>query len=250
MVFESNLSDKSKDYLAKQIAEFPHCYIDCINVRSSLDGIPLKAVNHVSIDAFSRLFIPYWLDKYEKVVYLDCDMIAKADIAELYDSNLESSCIGICSSNKVNGCVEQKKYGYFMKRTSVFMLLENWQRYISSGVLVFDVKKFAEKFPYRDFFSYAIYFTNRFAIRLNDQDVLALLVKDDYFVLPPEWNYSWSELAGKGKYLTAKPDTKIIHFTGKLKPWKKNSLIDDNTDAQAYRKFATNVPLFRDSVKL
>ena len=249
MVFESNLSEKSKDCLVKQTAEFSHCYIDIINVQSALDGIPLRAVNHVSIDAFSRLFIPYWLDKYEKVIYLDCDMIAKADIAELYDLNLGSFGIGICTSNKANKCVEQKKYGYFMKRTAAFMLLENWSRYISSGVLVFDIKKFSEKFSYRDFFRFAIYFTNRYTHRLNDQDVLALLVKDDYFVLPPEWNYSWSEQAGKGIYMTAKPDTKIVHFTGKLKPWSKNSLLDNNAEAQEYRKFALNVPLFKDVIK-
>jgi lipopolysaccharide biosynthesis glycosyltransferase len=248
MVFESNISEKSKECLTKQTTAFAHCYIDVVNVRPALDGIPLRAVNHVSIDAFSRLFIPYWLDKYKKVIYLDCDMIAKADIAELYDLDLKSFCIGICSGNKAVRCVEQKKYGYFMKRT-VFMFLKNWHRYINSGVLVFDVKKFAERFPYHDFFSFAIYFTNRYAHRLNDQDVLALLIKDDYFVLPPEWNYSWSEQAGKGKYLSAKPNTKIIHFAGKLKPWSRNSLLDNNVEVQEYRKFAFNVPLFKDTAK-
>ena len=250
MVFESNLSQKSKECLIAQADKFTHCNIDIINVKSALNSIPLRAVNHVSIDAFSRLFIPYWLDKYEKVIYLDCDMIAKADIAELYDLDLENFCIGICSSNKASKSVEQKKYGYFMKRTSAFALLDDWSRYISSGVLVFDVKKFAEKFPYQDLFRFAIYFTNRYAVRLNDQDVLTLLVKDNYFALPPEWNYSWSEKAGKGKYPPAKTGTKIIHFTGKLKPWKRNSLIDDNSDVQDYREVAANVPLFRDSVKL
>jgi lipopolysaccharide biosynthesis glycosyltransferase len=250
MVFGRELSNKTQNYLANQTEQFSHCTIDFVDMSSMLDGIPLLAVNHVSVDAYSRLFIPYWLDKYKKVIYLDSDMIAKADIAELYDLDIAPFPMGISVGGEAARCIEERRYGYFMKRSSVFMLLENWSRYINSGVLVFDTEKFIKKFPYREFFRFAIYFTNRYAKRLNDQDVLALLVKDDYYVLPNDWNYSWSMRAQKGKYLPAKPGTKIVHFTGGLKPWKKSPLINDNIDAIEYRKFALNVPLFRDTASL
>jgi lipopolysaccharide biosynthesis glycosyltransferase len=244
MIFGRELSDKVQDYLKKQVEKFTHCTIDFIDPQPALTGIPLVAVNHVSIDAYSRLFIPYWLDKYEKVIYLDSDMILRADIAELYDIDIEPFCIAVAANDMAASCVESRKYGYFIKRSSVFMLLENWSRYINSGVLVFDTKKFTKEFPYRDFFRFAIYFTNRYAKRMNDQDVLALLLKDNYFVLSPVWNYNWSGRSGKGKYQAAGPNVKIVHFAGKLKPWKNNILINTNADALEYRKLASDVPLF------
>ena len=249
VIFGRALSDKTRECLASQAAGFPHCTVDFVDTASMLDGIPVVAVKHVSVDAYARLFIPYWLNKYEKVIYLDSDMIVRADIAELYDLDIGPHSVGICVSDKANLCIERRKYGYFMKRTAVFALLENWSRYINSGVLVFDTKKFAKRFPCPDVFRFAIYFTNRYAKRANDQDVLALLAKDEYFVLPPEWNYNWSTWADEGRYPPAGPEVKIVHFTGRLKPWKKNSLVNDNADAQEYRKYASNIPLYRDSQK-
>jgi len=245
MVFGRELSDKTKRCLAEQVEKFPHCAIDFIDPRPMLEGIPLVMVNHVSIDGYSRPFIPYWLDKYEKVIYLDSDMLMRADIAELYDLDLGHYCIGISAGNEPNRCIERKKYGYFMTRTVAFALLENWSRYINSGVLVFDTKKFAEKFSFRDVFHFAIYFTNRYINRVNDQDVLALLVKDEYLLLPPQWNYCWNS----GRYQPTDPDVKIVHFNGKVKPWKKKTFIKSKDDAQEYRKYAANVPLFMDKIK-
>jgi lipopolysaccharide biosynthesis glycosyltransferase len=250
IIFGRGLSDKTKGCLVRQAEKHRHCAVDFVDPWPMLEGIPLVAVNHVSIDAYARLFIPYWLDNYEKVIYLDSDMVARADIAGLYDLDIGPFCIGTSVNGNVSRCIERQEYGYFMKRTALFTILENWPRYINSGVLVFDTKKFAKKFPYRDVFRTAIYFTNRFARRLNDQDVLSLLVKDDYFILPPQWNYCWSVKTNEGKYLPAKPDVKIVHFTGGLKPWKKNWTINGNADAQQYRKYAVGIELFRDSVKI
>jgi lipopolysaccharide biosynthesis glycosyltransferase len=80
-------------------------------------------------------------------------------------------------------------------------------------------------------------------VRFNDQDVLALLVKDDYFSLPPEWNYTWRSYKS---YRIAKPGAKIIHFVTNIKPWKNEIEIENHPDALEYRNYAMKVPLYRD----
>jgi len=249
IIFERNFSKKTKKYLMDQMLKFSHCTIDFINTEGVLDGIPIAPApgSHLSVDAFSRLFIPYWLDKYPKVIYCDSDMIARADIAELYDLDIQDFCMGAVECQTTHENIESRMYSYLLKWSAVYMLLDNWLRYLNSGVLVFDTQKFKEKISYRDCFKLAIYYTNRYRKRFNDQDVIALLFKDDYFSLSPEWNYTLS-IAGKGKsYCHAtKLNAKIFHFITSIKPWKNIPSITNNFMVLEYRNYAKNVPLFRE----
>ena len=240
MIFERNFTDKIKSYLINQVSKFPHCEIDFINVEMAFDGIPIippASSAYVSIDTFSRFFIPYWLDNYSKVIYCDCDMFAKADIADLFDLNIQDYSMAACISPFANQNLKNMRYSNLLA-TSIFLLLDNWSRYLNAGVLVFDTKKFKEKYSYQDCFKLAIYYTNRYRIRYDDQDVLALLVKDDYFPLPPEWNYSWL-MPGTDK-------CKILHYISSLKPWKNIPEIANNLDVLTYRNYASNIPLFNE----
>jgi lipopolysaccharide biosynthesis glycosyltransferase len=245
IILERDFSAKTKNCLINQVLEFSHCEIDFIDIKSELDEIPLASPGwHFSTDMFSRFFIPYWFDKYPKIIYLDCDMLAKGDIAELYDLDISNFCIGIALCQVTGWHLKNKDYAFFLDFTASFTFVENWSRYINSGVLVFDTQKFREKLSYQDLFRFAIYFTNRYAKHYGDQDVLALLVKDDYFILPPEWNYQW-RIFSRG-YRIAEPSTKIIHFTSGMKPWKNEPEIEYHLATIEYRDYAMKVPLYRD----
>jgi len=247
IIFEPDFSDMTKSYLTEQVSKFTYCYIDFINTKNALDEIPFSlSKSHFTTDIFSRFFIPYWLDKYPKVIYCDGDMRAMVDIAELYDMDMQGYCMGATINNLINEILHTKKYSPLIS-VAVFSLLENWSYYINSGLLVFNTNKFKEKITYQDLFKFIIYYTNRYRKTYDDQDVLSLFVKDDYFVLPPEWNYCWSSSSADGNkeyFRESKSNTKIIHFTGKIKPWKNFPEIVDNPDAIAYRDYARNIPLF------
>jgi lipopolysaccharide biosynthesis glycosyltransferase len=249
IILERGFSKKSKDYLVAQISKFPHCYIDFINTASAFDKIPIASSKKLSIDTFSRLFIPYWLDEYRKVIYLDSDMLAKADIAKLYDIDISGFCMGAAQCQVADWSMKHRDYN-FVGTSAAFMFIENWRSYINAGVLVFDTQKFKEKISYKDLFKFAIYFSNRYRVMYDDQDVLALLVKEDYFVLPPEWNYFWTFpwIASKLGYRIAEPNTKIIHFLTNIKPWRNESEIEEHPAALDYRNYAMKVPLYRDSL--
>ena len=243
IIFERNFSAKTKNYLINQVSKCQNCLIDFIDMTYILDGIPIGSpANDISIDAFSRLFIPYWFDRYPKVIYLDSDMICKTDIAELYDLDIQPFCMGAATDRIIGKNLKNKNYAAFLSM-SAFILLDNWSRYFNSGTLVFDTEKFKEKISYQDLFRFAIYYTNRYAKRCNDQDVLNLLIKDDYFLLSQKWNYICCEIID-GMLKPAKPDVKIIHFACK-KPWKNHPYITkNNSDALAYIDYAKNVPLY------
>jgi lipopolysaccharide biosynthesis glycosyltransferase len=245
IILERNFSAKTKDYLVNQVSKFSHCEIDFIDIKSVFDDIPVVSyIPDISIDTFSRFLIPYWFDKYPKVIYLDSDMLAKTDIAELYDLDISNFCMGIALCQVINWRLENKDYAFFLNSTAAFIFVENWSRYINAGVLVFDTQKFREKISCQDLFRFAIYFTNRYKRQYGDQDVLALLIKDDYFILPPEWNYQW--IIFSNDYRMAESNTKIIHFITKVKPWKNESEIKYSLASTEYRNYAMKVPLYRE----
>jgi len=255
IIFERSFTPKTKSALTNQVLKYPNCEIDFIDVTSAFDEIPLVPVsiqnfNSLSIDTYSRFFIPYWFDEYPKVIYLDSDMIAKTDISELYDLDIKNHCMGSVRSPAMNYYLERNIYSAFS--SPPFIFLEDWSRYINAGVLVFDTKKFSSKFPYTDFLKFAIYFSNRYAKHVCDQDILAISLNGDFFALPPEWNYVWSAPKGNDgcRYLPADPNTKIIHFTTVVKPWKDDPRIENNPDVLAYREYAKTVPLFKERVCL
>jgi lipopolysaccharide biosynthesis glycosyltransferase len=169
-------------------------------------------------------------------------MIARTDISELYDLDIQGYCMGAVINHGVDYALKYKNYHYLSNKP-VLCYLEDESRYLNTGLLVFDIQKFREKISYQDLFRFAIYFTNRFVKHLGDQDVLSLLVKDDYYILPSEWNYCWAGW----NFQPAKPETKIVHFTTSIKPWKNESIIANNPDALAYLNYAKNIPLFGNS---
>jgi lipopolysaccharide biosynthesis glycosyltransferase len=244
IIFERNFSGKIKKCFINQVSKFPNCEIDFIDMSSIFDDIPLVSTDRLSVDIFSRLFIPFWFDKYSKVIYLDSDMIAKEDIALLYDLDLQGYCLGAAVNQNTERYLELKKYS-FIKRKIDLIFIENWFRYINSGVLVFDTKKFAKEFPYSDFFKFSIYFCNRYAKHSNDQSILSISIQDNYFALPPEWNYLWhAPRDDEKRFQAADSAVKIIHFASRVKPWHDNPLIAYNPDTIAYRNYAKTVPLY------
>jgi len=244
IILERDFSEETKELLINQVSNFSYCVIDFVNTAKALNEIStVSLAEYLSIDTFSRLFIPYWFDQYEKVIYLDSDMIAKVDIAELYDIDISNFCLGAAVDQVVEGFLKSKNNAWFIRASPVFMLHQNWHRYFNAGILVFDTQRFKSKFSAQDLFSFTIYFINRYKNHWADQEVLNLLTKDDYYVLPPEWNYMWTVLTKNGSFQPSKSNTKIIHFTSDVKPWKDDPRIDNNVDALEWRKLAENVPL-------
>ena len=245
IILERDFSNRTKDCMTSQVLKFSHCAIDFINVENTFNKIPIFSPGaHFSVDMYTRLFIPYWLDKYPKIIYCDGDMLAKTDISRLYDLDIENSCIGAIQSPTTIDNITAKTYDFFRNTSPIHMLLKNWNWYLNSGLLVFDTKKFKERISYSDMVRSAIYFTNRYAKHNGDQDVLSLLIKGDYFILPSEWNYC---LGLYGHYRCSDSNTKIIHFTTEVKPWKDLPEIANHPDALAYRSYAKNVPLFTEA---
>ena len=72
--------------------------IDFVDISGDVEKIrsKLKNVYHFSVVTYYRLFIASLFPQYDKVIYLDCDLVVLGDISELYHTELDDNILGAC----------------------------------------------------------------------------------------------------------------------------------------------------------
>ena len=151
---------------------------------------------------FYRLLIPQLFPGYDKALYLDCDTVALADVAELYNIDIQDKYIGAVADQAVATVAE---FGSYTKNA----LGIDGKRYFNSGVIVMNLKQLRTINFYDRFCS--VLRSYHFVIA-PDQDVLNLICKDKVFYYGSEWNTM--PLAGKNNQTP-----KLIHYNLSMKPW-------------------------------
>lgn len=188
-----------------------------INLSESLlNGIDVN--KRYSTFAYYRLLLPNLLSSYDKVIYLDSDLVINTDLSNLYyDYDLSGYYLGAVFEPTLP---EQGRH------LSVLGIHSN--EYFNSGVLFMNLELMRN-----------IGLVNEFTILLKsknlifpDQDVLNLACRGKILALPPRYNSIRTFFIDKYKnhFLTlySEEDWKsikensIIHYTGRgIKPWEK-----------------------------
>ena len=168
------------------------------------------------------MLIPKIFNQYEKIVYLDGDIIVKDDIAELYNLDIGECVLGVV--HEVCNNAMSKYYSMHHEGLSVEEAFNSGILLINSGMferekvrekcielLEKDVKRSEPRFTYLD------------------QDVLNIVCKEKVYFLDERWNFQTKYLfAGEevhlnieynNKYVEASANPAIIHFAGRNKPW-------------------------------
>ena len=157
--------------------------------------------NHLTKAAYYRLFVHELLPSdIEKVIYLDCDIVALGEVKELYDIDV---------TNYMFAAVEDVKSKQILK--NYFYL--NVKKYFNSGVLLINLNKWRERLD----MEYVYQFVHKYKqeIKTQDQDILNCLFSNEWLELERRFNYD-------AKHELNKPDTKkitFLHYTSWIKPW-------------------------------
>ena len=227
--------------LTAQVNLYCQFSIEFVNVSSFISEYNLFVSRHITIEAYFRFFIPYLLSGYEKVIYLDCDMIADADIAELIDVDIGDNILAATRDvDVVNECYKlqetnDKNYG-----RNVLRLLKNPYNYFCDGLCVFSIKRFRKTMNLEDLFKIAMSSEWDF----HDQDVLNIATEGKTYFLSWHWGvynaYHTAFLPEniKSEYEAAVAKPKIVHFVG-IKPWKTTTLLPYS---EWFWKYATRTP--------
>ena len=174
-------------------------------------------IPHITVSTMDRLVLPELLTDVDRVVYHDIDALPVADVAELYETDLQGTAIAARDSEDSS---MQSGYTNIFNPASLKelapgmgseLIRRETRRHrfdfvgFNAGIMVLDLARMrADNFCER-FLPYA----NNFG--MHDQHILNVYVGADRLSLAPGWNARPSQ--------ENVVDPKIIHWAGGQKPW-------------------------------
>ena len=204
-------------------------FIDIDAYLENMDPSVFKLNAHFSVATYYRFFIPEIFRNFDRLLYLDCDLIAHHNIAELYRADMRGYALAAVPSiglhQALRGASDQRMRSYLTQKLN----MRNLDSYFQAGVLLLDIQKLRE-----------MDFTGKCLKRLQeigtplyvDQCVMNSVFDGEYCPLEMKWNVSWhlpyysrsleKELSAEkyAEYFEARKDPWIVHYSGAIKPWK------------------------------
>ena len=193
-----------------------------------------KNLQHFTPGTLLRLYLPTLLsDDISKIIYLDCDIVVKTDLAKLWDVPLEDYSLAACidAANKSN----VRFYSDVHKPFGI-----DWEKYFNAGFLVMNLEKIRETRALPDIVMDIIY--QHPELPYLDQDVLNIVFQNDMYFLSQRYNLPVGmrmtdyRLMKKLGISEGKFDDCILHFNGRKKPWKVYSGAVDEEYWQYFKK--------------
>jgi len=203
-----------------------------ISCEGSKTAVYAKTHPYVSDAALLKFDIPQLLGQYDKVLYLDGDILVQGDLSSLYATDLEENFVAAIKDLLGS-------YYHFDTRTGVVP-------YFNSGVMLLNTKKMrAEKTTAKLFKNKA---NDRWRL-LMDQDTFNVTFRDKALFLHPRYNLmyannlesGWSMEQMGAFYGISEEEMRqtmekpvIQHLSSQNKPWK-NEFAEKYLDYMEYR---------------
>ncbi len=117
-------------------------FYDMTDVLAAFSDMDLHLEGYVPIETYNKIFLNDILDGFEKIVYIDTDIILDRDIADLFDIDLCGRAIG-ASPNVAN--IHAANAGKMVKGRNFRAYLQrelgvlNVDQYFQAGILVLDL---------------------------------------------------------------------------------------------------------------
>lgn len=126
--------------------------------------------------AYYRIAIPeLFRDKgLERILYLDCDMIALTDISELWEVDL---------SGYILAAVEDAGFHHRLEKMAVAC---DSTKYFNSGFMLINMEKWLSENVTKRVLRYI--HDNPEKLKFHDQDALNAILHDQWLQLHPKWN--------------------------------------------------------------
>lgn len=238
--YESEGVVRNIKLLQKLVCRYSNASIRFVDISGLLGSRRFFVRGNFTPETYFRLFLPKILKNYEKVLYLDADMVVCRDVAELYYTDLNGALLGAVRDPIISGSNKSKLYN---KRDDMKRLgIKNIYDYFQAGVLLIDLKKISENEMCDQMIEYAA----THDCDLVDQDVLNLFCQGRVKFIDNKWNVDVNSIAMKvvsfapaamwKEYRQNREDAYIYHFAGADKPWNDPSLDKADIFWEAARK--------------
>ena len=243
-ILYSEISQKNQDIIKdmtknmENIIELKFIDIKQFVSNSFFDKYMYKAkdfFNYTSPETYYRLFIPNLFPDYDKVLYLDSDIIVCEDLTELYNTDIDNLYAGVVSVYKYffknirnlndNKIISEE---YLVNKLKILN-----KSYFNAGILLLNLNKMREDNIQEKAFKFLF---ENYPLLYQDQDILNSLFNNKAKFLDRRYNVYYRH------FLHNKPTT-ILHFAGEQKPWNFYKL---NEGFELYWKYFKLTPFYNE----
>ena len=227
-VIDNGISAESRDRMVSMFdnnsAEV--VFIDAIDIEKEA-GMHIDA-GRWTLSTLQRLYIAEFLPQdINRVLYLDCDVLVRGPLDELYDTVLEEKYVIAGAEECINA------------NNKINIGLDSQDRYINAGIILIDLQRWRDLEVGKK--SLAFLKDNLSHLQYFDQDIINAVLKDRIKIVPLKYNaytvlfnYTYDEMlqyrnvkefCGQQMCRDAIDDPVIVHFTQdtiSIRPWYKN----------------------------
>lgn len=251
-VLTTDISASNQQIMQSFLTQGRAASIQFFNVWSLLKSYELTTNNpHIGVETYYRFLIQDVLPHYNKVLYLDSDLIVRGDVSELYAIGLGNNMLAAATDVDYLGILNLSNSGRMDYTKNVLQLNDPYQ-YFQAGVLVLNTAVLREEVSVSEWLERA----QDKRLIFNDQDILNMRCQGRVAKLDMHWNVmhnGWDRINIACKfapasvfeeYLTARNNEKVIHYAGSEKPW--NTFGCDR--ASEYWRYARETPYYEELV--
>lgn len=216
------LDERTKNMLRAPFEGLENFSIRFIDSRATISSGGFHVERGYTPITYNRVALPHILHQFERIIYLDADLIMNTDVAELYDYKLGPNLVAGVRDIPMIAWASDLKNVEFENMIEYLKLSEPYN-YINAGVTIFNVTRFNEELP---LWKVVEYISSR-KLRWQDQDAINKLCEGKILVLPQEYNVITSlrndaqiiresncpELIFEWRQAMESP--KVLHFIGK-----------------------------------
>ena len=253
-VLSEFISNENMMLARKQLESHPNFTINFV-ILKDFDSSKFFLNSYMSISTYYRFYIPQLFSRYDRILYLDSDLIVDADISDFasldFDDKLAICCPSPFIRNKVlKGDDEKFSLNYF---THVLKMPDPLQ-YFNAGVMLYNVKKMNEIDITTKLFEALEDIKEPF---LQDQDILNSVLSNNGGVKLISSKYNMTRtfvITDKRLFLERLKEIFriskknnwffIYHYVGKDKPW-----MTKRSDGLLFVKYAKMSPFYKQIFK-
>lgn len=204
-ILYTNISEENQAKINKYQKE--NVDIEFVDLNYYINKVKDKLYtrDYYSATTYFRLFIPDLYPQYDKVLYLDSDIVVLSDIADLYNIDMEDNLVAAAPDDVI------QTIKVFQEYAELVVGVTDHKRYFNAGILLMNLDEL-RKFKFQDKFLYLLSKV-KFSVG-QDQDYLNRLCKGRVKLIENTW-----DRMPIGGDTVKREDLHLIHYNLAFKPW-------------------------------
>lgn len=204
-ILYTNITEENQEKISKYERE--NVDIEFVDLNYYINKVKNKLYtrDYYSKTTYFRLFIPDLYPQYDKVLYLDSDIVILSDIADLYNIDMGDNLVAAAPDDVI------QTIEVFQEYAELVVGVASYKRYFNAGVLLMNLDAL-RKFKFQEKFLYLLS-TVKFSVA-QDQDYLNRLCKGRAKLIENTW-----DRMPIGGDTVKREDLHLIHYNLAFKPW-------------------------------